>query len=784
MNHCIGLTTVAFIGGLLVYSMAGANVAVPQTQNQLDAEFQRAVPQKKQAMRQLRQKLILAARGDANSPADLAATKANFALLNDQGRFTDLLKTGTPRRWSEGLARLRKMAPNFARMTPQEQTPLRDRLFAAIQYYCRDVVEHPDPFTGAAFTAPRAASTIYFSLYDQLQASQFKDVADALKQTLFLTWYYPLMGENAAARKTHPYRIAVFTGPTGQFTVGNLAYRSLIQCAVAMDDTKLLDTARTVMVRSLDYYTSYQTPDPSFWDTMGMTYDGNGFAHGRQSYLFGYVQHWVNGLLHASKMFEGTPWAIPTDKWDNVAAMLLDGTQWYVYQSDVDWSVNGRHNMYPGLIGNGSQNGAKMLEDAAAGVLAASEGQVQRADELRAMMKRLAQNEEFAGCRYFWNAEDLILRGKDFYIGVNLSSIRSQGPESASPSSVVNYYFPFGSMMIKTKGDEYRRARGAIRYDQLPGITSDPTIPLNTGTSWRGYHSINTFCGGVSDGNIGVAGMIFQHKSMPTTGHKGYFASERGMVGLGADLTTGKVQTIVNQTEWRGDVSYGTGDQAGRILHDTAAVDIPLGKGAWVYQDGTGYLLLPSNMNATAKLTLEKRKTHWANLAHANKTNPDAQQTVEPIFQLTIDQSDDHDTYAYAVLPHAAPEVISQYVKAPPFEVLANSKQAQAVRWNDSGVIQVIFYEAGRVAGGHASIAVDRPAVLMLKPHNDGWDLYVSDPIQRTPAGQVQVTMTLPTADAGTKDLVLHCDLPDKPLIGKAAMLHLSKAGLASPPRP
>jgi hypothetical protein len=551
-----GLAVSVFAGMMLVASSVEAQVPVPETQAQLDAEFERAIPQKQKGMEVIRQRLIEAARNYASSPKEVAEAKADFDRLNKDGRFTDLLKRSTPERWIKGLDRLKGMAANYARMTSQQQAPLREPLFAAIEYYCRDIVAHPDPFTGAAFTGPRAVATMYFALYDQLQAPQSKDVAQAMKDALFLAWYHPMRGPGAKARRDKPYRAEVFTGSDGQFAMGNLAYRSLVECAVALQDTKLLDTARTVMVRSMDCYTSYQTTNQAFWGELGMTYDGNGFAHGRQSYLFGYVRHWFNGLTRDAGLFEGTPWAIPIDKWDHIAAMMLDGSQWYVYQADVDWSVNGRHNMYPGLIGNGPIDGSEALEQDAASVLDASKGKVKRADELRAMIERVKRNDEFAGCRYFWNTEDLILRDKDFYISVNLSSIRSQGPEVAAPFSVVNYYFPFGSMMIKAKGDEYRRARGAIDYTLLPGITSDPTAPVTTKTNWHGYQSTSSFCGGLSDGKIGVAGMISQDKS-PVSSHKGYFAWDEGMVMLGAAITTGNAETVVKQAEWRDDVSFG-----------------------------------------------------------------------------------------------------------------------------------------------------------------------------------------------------------------------------------
>jgi chondroitin AC lyase len=270
--------------------------------------------------------------------------------------------------------------------------------------------------------------------------------------------------------------------------------------------------------------------------------------------------------------------------------------------------------------------------------------------------------------------------------------------------------------------------------------------------------------------------MISQHKTMPVTGHKGYFACDGGIIALGAAITTGKTQTTLNQTEWRGDVSYSAADGPTRTLGDEAAVDIPLDKGAWVWHDGTGYLLLPTRA-AVARLTLQKRKTHWADLSAVNRTNPDAKQTIVPIFELSIPHTGNNDAYGYAIRPNATPQMLAKYVDNPLFEVLANTQEVQAVQFRTGGVIQAIFYKAGEITFGEGSIAVDHPAVLMLTPQDDGWQLLVSDPLQKLPASQVQVTLSLPTTTGGKTThapmRIIQCDLPEIPLLGKAAVVNL-----------
>ena len=201
------------------------------------------------------------------------------------------------------------------------------------------------------------------------------------------------------------------------------------------------------------------------------------------------------------------------------------------------------HMIAPGPLIDGNTQVRNFIKE----VLDCSAGTVHRKDELLGLDKRLADGREFSGNRYFWNSEDMVHRRPGYYLGVNISSIRSNGPESVAPFSVVNYHFPFGSMMIKTRGDEYLTSRGGINYSALPGITSDPTAPLPKEETWYGFHGLNDFCGGVSDGDVGVCGFIQKQKEFTATAHKSYFFFDGGLVALGSAISGDHLETTINQ---------------------------------------------------------------------------------------------------------------------------------------------------------------------------------------------------------------------------------------------
>jgi hypothetical protein len=693
-----------------------------------------------------------------------------LAALDAQGHFTDLNHPKPLDNWLPALNRLNAIAVAYHRIPAvHNRSGVAARLFAAIEYYCDDVVAHPDPFVGAAFTAPRDASAIFYSLYDELAQPGRESVRQSLKDGIFLAWYSPLSVN--PTRKTDPFRVAVFRHDN-KWTVGNFTYRPVIECAVAMDSTKMLDVIHAVTADSLANRTAYQIEDKTFWGEQGLLYDGGGFAHERQSYIFGYVRDWFHGVGLIAQIFRNTPWAIDPGSWDLLADHILDGQQWFIYQRDVDWSIDGRHNMYPGpimghMIAPGPLiDGNTQVRNFIKEVLDCSDGTVHRKDELLALDKRLADGREFSGNRYFWNSEDMVHRRPGYYLGVNISSIRSNGPESVAPFSVVNYHFPFGSMMIKTRGDEYLTSRGAINYSALPGITSDPTAPLPAEETWYGFHGLNDFCGGVSDGDVGVCGFIQKQKEFPATAHKSYFFYGDGMVALGSAISGDHLETTINQTLWRGPITYSTGQ-----IGDTGGkLDLPVHQPTWILHDGVGYLVLPASESTRIKLSAETRQTRWVELAKTNATNPDAAPAAVPILQLSIPHDAVNNAYAYAVLPGATQADLETDAHSPPFTVLANTRQVQAVRFNNPDLIEAVFYEPATLDCGDGKISVDRAAVLLLRKREKNWQLYVSDPLQKPEAGQVHIETTLPGIfpDHSTS-LQLSVALPAEPWIGSAA---------------
>ena len=79
-------------------------------------------------------------------------------------------------------------------------------------------------------------------------------------------------------------------------------------------------------------------------------------------------------------------------------------------------------------------------------------------------------------------------------------------------------------------------------------------------------------------------------------------------------------------------------------------------------------------------------------------------------------------SYAYAILPGMSAEEIRQSAAQPPFTVLANTKEVQAVQYKD-GRSAYIFWEKGSFNG----ISVSAPMLVLICRDK----IYVSDPTQK-----------------------------------------------------
>lgn len=712
----------------------------------------------------LRELIIERSRGSRNVQADLkSGTVTNLSsTLRADGSFSDLDASDH----ATAFRRLRILAVALAAEPEAAGEPdLKKRVYRGLIEYSRREAAAPTIFPRGAFAIPRDFLASWFALYDEIQRDLqhpdlrplVEELREAGGKVAEQAWVYP---DHSAEpfRADNPLSIEVFRGQ-GHFTVANFVpYRPVVEYAVFRGDERYLEIIEEVAKRSLREPVHPADPAKGFW-TEGIHPDLNITAHGPQTYIFGYGKDYLNGLLNLAEFFEDGPRAFSQQEFDVMADVLLDAFVWFIYRDQMDYTVLGRHNLYPTSGDGGNRLAAGLIER----LLSIGGDRLTRRHELVKTRDRLRNGREFAGSRYFWNTEEYVHRSDDFSVVVNINSTRTTGPEIVKPWAEQNFHFANGAMMLYRDGTEYGDARGAWRLRALPGITAEfseeppPYIP-----TWNGIRGTERFAGGVSDGSSGACAFVSALEGESVRARKAWFFHQDTIVCLGSGIfgkeTDGPIRTTLNQTGWRSPIHLLQNGQNREFTPGSDhAVEIdekagPIG----VWQDGVSYLIEAGKAGFSAAV----RPTDWVALAEINEGKPAPEEAA--VFHLFLDHGrPESGVYAYAVRPGTTPDEMAASIESPEWKILANTPAIQAVEFPEARLVQGVFREAGFLDASGLTVEVNRPLIVMLRELPDGgMAITWQDPLHQTTETEVELILTLPNADGERSRQRLTLDLP------------------------
>ncbi|MBN1675900.1 MAG: hypothetical protein JXR37_32955, partial [Kiritimatiellae bacterium] len=376
-----------------------------------------------------------------------------------------------------------------------------------------------------------------FAARERAAHAQLQTVMGLLKAVAYEAWTFHVPGhDNGGMRRKKPMQTATFRY-CGGFTSGNFGYRPLIECAMVHHDTRMMDIIKDVIEKSLSSRCGYHNQGDCFWMD-GIKSEHTLFAHGDQNYILGYGQDYVREVVALGERLRGGCWKVEPRKWAGLADVFLDGYQWYVHQGAQEITIMGRHSLYApetakkpsGPRWSSEPWGKRLFFDGFRlhkRTVALAEGQLERQAEFDAMAERMKANEDLIGNRYFWNSEDLLHHRKLQYVCVNMSSVRVKGPEGATfpdHATLHNRLFGCGMTVLKRKGGDLDRIRGAWDYAALPGITFARGDSFRYSRSWESAYGKNIYSGGVSDGANGLCAFKYRQKGISLAVNKAYFA--------------------------------------------------------------------------------------------------------------------------------------------------------------------------------------------------------------------------------------------------------------------
>lgn len=764
---------------------------------------------KKDALRQLRDYYV----AHTPQPKDMKAVKADLKKLNDQGQFSDLIPYEneiTGRKLIQKAAfddqqkmgvylyrALQRLADMSALYKGKPVTDIPAKFWKSILHYgTMETNRQPnDRFLASCFSIPKAAIGVFFTLNDvmkQIEKGEIRNPeiqsAHRMLQTLAMqSWTQPMRNDSTDKNVVQVARFRHHVWWVG----GNaLAYRPLLQAAVVMDSTQMVDVLAEVAQRCLSNV-SQNTYREAFWNE-GFTADGAGWGHGLQCLVWGYPIHGTSAALSMMMLLRNTPWDRKIDR-SNADALLnfYRGSNFYHYKGYIPPCLD-RYSMVYYEHKHAPVPYLDMLKRTVNDYAYAF--RPSELDELKQLIQEATKEDinmanypqgQYGGTRWFYNNDDLIKKNEKYYLMVNMASVRCDGLEGATGfADEFNLYTNDGLTLFQRQGDEYRKIIGAMDLTALPGITAREGMEkLKPETNWRGFCSKYNFAGGATaGGNNAVAGFIFEKKNATekereitiinpvafgVKAYKSYFMLGDYMVALGAGITNlntameGTIRTTIEQTAYQHPI----------CLYDGIAT-MPVSKGqhsfsaknkqTWVVQEnGFAYTVLPQ-YESNAFFCTEQKNNEWLKRNLSNKGKANLPEKAD-IFRVWIDHGRNVKDGNYGYVVYCGKGMPAKKL---PFEVLQNDTLIQAVQLLDRKVTGAVFYRSGVLLDKPGiSLSTSAPAVVLLEDMDDELRISVTDPEMNPALDKIDIKLngyTIPVAmwqgknGGKSKTIVIH----------------------------
>lgn len=435
----------------------------------------------------------------------------------------------------------------------------------------------------------------------------------------------------------------------------------------------------------------------------GIQPDWSFHQHGVQQQFGNYGMSFATTLSRWGWVLQGTPVAYAPEKMGVLRHYILKGLATVVFKGVMDISGCGRQ-LFPNSPETKGATVARVL------------GVMEKADPAHAATYRAYQalvegkpsDAQFPGNIYFYRSDLLVHRNADFYSSVRLCSRRIQSTESGNGENLLGYHLSDGATYLYQSGREYQDIFPVWNWRHIPGVTAYSELPLPP-LSWGGLHNGTDFVGGVTDSLSATVAFLFDRDGLRA--HKGWFYTGKGLVCLGAGITSSQnttVSTTLNQSLLNGQISLKTSSGA-KTLRLGQRYDG--GNVKWVYHDATGYLFLE---NSQVHVSADKQTGSWKRIHKQVKQEP----IDKDVFNLWVDEGEAPRgaSYAYMIVPGVKAGDMAGLARKPSVEIIQNDTTLQAVGVPAAGVTEAIFYEPGRVALDRKTVlTADAPCMVIAR---------------------------------------------------------------------
>lgn len=463
-------------------------------------------------------------------------------------------------------------------------------------------------------------------------------------------------------------------------------------------------------------------------DGEGIREDLSYQQHNTQLYIGGYGTVFVDNIAKMAPLFNNTKYALTAEQ-ANLFSEFVRGTYLNVFRSRyMDFSVCGR---------SVSRKKTLDLGDYAFLFKKMKELDPVHAEEIDNAARRFATQDatygRYSRNRMFYTSDYMLHNRKRYDFSVRAVSARTCRSESGNGENLWGTYVSEGATNIRVTGDEYVNIFPVWEWDKIPGTTT-PAGEVENHNDW-GVAGKAEFVGGASDGTYGV--MAYGMEDYGMQAHKAWFMFDNEVVCLGAGIegkeTEKEINTSVNQCHLKGDV-YLISDEGAAKMNAESSVHQDY-KG-WIWHNKVGYYL----PETTAILL--KNGTQRGRWSKINFNQPGEEVTL-PVFNLSIEHGSkpQQASYAYYIVPGIASPASLKAYDTSNVEIVSNSADLQAVYNKPLDMLQAVFYQAGSVTCGNATLTTDTSGVILVKGLSSGKpEMIAIDPTQKVKEVKAEVT--------------------------------------------
>lgn len=443
----------------------------------------------------------------------------------------------------------------------------------------------------------------------------------------------------------------------------------------------------------------------------GIQTDGSFHQHGPQLYSGSYGLSFAGDIAFWMYIGRGTSFAFAPEQVNAFSHLILDGHQWMMRYSLMDYSTLGRTitRRGAGLAGN---------------------TMIQVSERMKVIdLARAAEYDRFAqhmrgqagpsvtGNKYFWRSDYMTHSRPAFLATTKLFSVRTTGAEMLNSENLKGYYLAHGATFVYRSGLEYEEIFPAWDWSRLPGVTCKAGEVPRFKNYLTGHGG---FTGGVSDGTSGVISGMLDENGVRS--YKTWLYFDKGVYCMGTGIASADglpIRTSVNQVPAKRNVIYKTNGKPRQLSAQQTHENTQ-----WVWHDSIGYIF-PANPQVTLQSTVQKGTWKSINDQYADTTV--ALEVFSAWFDHGVNPKD--AGYQYLILPGVSEKDMEGNKNT--IRVLSNTKAIQAMSYPAQHLTAITFYRPGSIRVEGIPVEVDKPCILMLKHSGNTIALHAADPYQR-----------------------------------------------------